>query len=432
MPLSKHVGQPKLALAHEQLACVLSAVGAAQLTKAQRKTAFWVAFRAYDCRGGDEEFSSSSSEQVDDIEHEVVDRLSCIMPVIAAKVQAAHSGQPMAVPHSKRLRRNVAEHAVFGRTVSDLNGVGLRLTQKNMLNEGFSSASCAAEPISATDALSDKIDELASSVVALKAALVPAGSAGRVFIGVGTDLPLRGSVESFLIDSPLGVESADESGAAAVHCTPSLLWNDVGIQAVIGLSDASIQTFEGSYDLAHSASDDCTTHKTDVLKANVQKITADTAHLAKEIAQANGRTDVLKADIQKIMADTAHLIGESAEPKTLWCPMLVSLPNISTTVVGTGTTANDIECNDVEGNIIGTCGGSPLVVVPMASPQASQGGAMAGWLRPVQTGHHGCRPAMFMGLHLPLRTIVPLVKIQRSVPRAPSMSMGSLLSWRPM
>ena len=79
--------------------------------------------------------SSSSATDDDIIQAEAQDRLSVIGPSIYDKVSEGASGNFISRPHSQRLRRNVAEHAVMGsgHRVSKLCQSELRLAQRNKL-----------------------------------------------------------------------------------------------------------------------------------------------------------------------------------------------------------------------------------------------------------------------------------------------------------
>ena len=64
------------------------------------------------------------------------DRLDCIKPALRAKIAAARGVEGSLVSHPVKFRRNVAEHAEFGRLVGNLSLKELRSAQRGLLPVG--------------------------------------------------------------------------------------------------------------------------------------------------------------------------------------------------------------------------------------------------------------------------------------------------------
>ena len=156
------------------------------------------------------------------IHTELQDRLRCIEPMLIKRIRDAYGVDAPSIPHSERLRRNVAEHAAFGSTISDMSPIMLRRAQKG----GLAVPPLLLSVKSALDKVTLRVDDIDAKL----SISVPKAS-----IGVGTHEPITAtcfSLDDFQTEGddgwPLPPECHPTTDEGEDGCPLPCEWKDKG------------------------------------------------------------------------------------------------------------------------------------------------------------------------------------------------------------
>ena len=156
------------------------------------------------------------------IHTELQDRLRCIEPMLIKRIRDAYGVDAPSIPHSERLRRNVAEHAAFGSTISDMSPIMLRRAQKG----GLAVPPLLLSVKSALDKVTLRVDDIDAKL----SISVPKAS-----IGVGTHEPITAtcfSLDDFQTEGddgwPLPPECHPTTDEGEDGCPLPSEWKDKG------------------------------------------------------------------------------------------------------------------------------------------------------------------------------------------------------------